>query len=168
MSVYPKIGTRKNGVQFARPADTTAYASGDLVANSTTPGSVVPIVFANVVRQPGYSGYITRAGLRTNLALIANGSFRLHLFSAAPTVTNGDNGALDVATNLAAWLGSLDITLALIGTGQGTVGVGLAGTQGIPFQSGAAAGLWGLLEARAAYVPASGQTFTPWLDVDQF
>jgi hypothetical protein len=26
---------------FTRPADTTAYASGDLVANSTTAGSVV-------------------------------------------------------------------------------------------------------------------------------
>jgi hypothetical protein len=28
---------------FTRPSDTTAYASGDLVANSTTAGSVTPL-----------------------------------------------------------------------------------------------------------------------------
>jgi hypothetical protein len=31
--------------RFTRPSDTTAYASGDLVANSTTAGSVVPMSF---------------------------------------------------------------------------------------------------------------------------
>ena len=30
---------------LTRPADTTAYASGDLVANSTTAGSVTPLTF---------------------------------------------------------------------------------------------------------------------------
>ena len=30
---------------FTRPGDTTPYASGDLVANSTTAGSVVPLTF---------------------------------------------------------------------------------------------------------------------------
>ena len=30
---------------FTRPTDTTAYTSGDLVGNSTTAGSVVPLSF---------------------------------------------------------------------------------------------------------------------------
>jgi hypothetical protein len=35
-------------VSFTRPADATAYASGDIVANSVTAGSVVPLNFPNV------------------------------------------------------------------------------------------------------------------------
>ena len=31
---------------FARPNDTTAYASGDLVANATSAGAVTPLAFA--------------------------------------------------------------------------------------------------------------------------
>jgi hypothetical protein len=31
---------------FTRPADTNAYAAGDLVANSVTAGSVIPMTFA--------------------------------------------------------------------------------------------------------------------------
>lgn len=43
-------------VSFTRPADTTAYASGDLVANSTTAGSVVAPVVRPVHSAGGWPG----------------------------------------------------------------------------------------------------------------
>lgn len=157
---------------FTRPADTTAYASGDLVANSTTAGSVVPITFAGVVRNTGYRSVIRRAGIQPSQALLANGTFRLHLFTSLPTVTNGDNGALDVPTNLATYLGWFEMVLAIIGTGQGAFGwssaVATAASDKPAFLSVNSTSLFALLEARAAYVPASAQTFTPYLEIDQY
>lgn len=157
---------------FTRPADTTTYTSLDLVANSATAGSVVPITFAGVVRATGYRAKINRAGPLKSQALIANGTFRLHLFSALPTVTAGDNGALDVATNLAAYLGWFEIVTNLLGTAQGTFGwsseVASVAQSKPSFLSSNSTSLFGLLEARAAYVPASAETFQCFLDVDQY
>jgi hypothetical protein len=64
---------------FTRPADTTTYASGDLVANNTTAGSVVPLTFTAVTRSAGDSVRIERARINTSNALLTNASFRLHL-----------------------------------------------------------------------------------------
>ena len=47
---------------FTRPADTTAYASGDLVANSTTAGSVIPMTF--VIRPENRGSMIRRARIK--------------------------------------------------------------------------------------------------------
>lgn len=133
---------------ITRPSNTTAYADLDLVANSATAGSVTPFIFLNVARAVGYRARILRAGLFTSQALLANGTFRMHLFSALPTVTNGDNAAFDVASNLSAYLGFQEIVLGVLGTGQGAFGwgtVGLGNTSGpMHFQSTNSMTLWGL------------------------
>lgn len=144
------------GSSFTRPADTTAYASGDLVANSTTAGSVTPLTFS---MGPGASSCkIVRADILASNPAIANASFRLHLFGTSPVVANGDNGAI-APTALASYdyLGSLSGATALGG-----------GTSGCVIQLAPDAGefwalkstLYGLIEARAAYTPTSAQTFT--------
>jgi hypothetical protein len=161
---------------ITRPADTTAYASGDLVANSVTAASVTPFTFTGVARQIGYRSVIKQARILLSQVLLANASFRLHLFSALPTVTNGDNGALDVATQLLAYLGFIDIAAVINGTGAGannggggSMGWGYPPAPGeIGWLSTNSANLYGLLEARAAYVPASAQTIRTSLVVDQF
>lgn len=38
---------------YARPADNTAYTSGDIIGNSGTAASVIPITFANATRVTG-------------------------------------------------------------------------------------------------------------------
>jgi len=94
---------------FTRPADTTAYASADLVANSTTAGSVTPMSFA--VGRPNAGGQIRRVRIVKSGTSAANATFRLHLYSASPTVANGDNGAFstDKAAN---YNGFVDVTAA--------------------------------------------------------
>lgn len=160
------------GNTITRPADTTAYADLDLVANSVTAGSVTPFTFSAVARAVGYRSRILRAGLLVSQALLANGTFRLHLFTSLPTVTNGDNAALNLATNLSTYIGYQEIVLSAIGTGLGAMGWGtasLGNTSGqMDFQSVASAALFGLLEAKAAYVPTSAMTLTPYLSVDQY
>lgn len=150
--------------QMARPADTTAYAVGDLVANSTTAGSVAALAFAvNRSGTTGLGGMIRRAKLKTSNTSLTSASFRLHLYSAAPTVTNGDNGAW-LSAGAANYLGSVDFTLARAfsdgATGISTVLEG----QEINFTTD---NVYGLLEARDTYTPASAQTFDVSLEVLQ-
>ncbi len=149
---------------FTRPADTTAYASGDLVANNTTAGSVAPLEFT--MKRPGASQRIAAAKLHKSGTGVTNAAFRLHLFSASPGVANGDNGAFTPSV-LTGYLGAIDVTVDLAGT-VGAVGHGVPRTGVATSIFGIAnstAKLFGLLEARGAYTPASGEVFTIALDI---
>lgn len=153
---------------FTRPADTTAYASGDLVANSTTAGSVTPLSWVIGGDKP-FS--ISVAKLRKSGTTATNASFALHLFSSSPTIsTVGDNGALaSAAANSDNWLGSYAGTLQ--GFNDGCVGL-LVPEQGVIkpdfwVRTGSAARtLYGLLEARAAYTPGNAETFKTYITVE--
>lgn len=148
---------------ITRPADTTAYASGDLVAHSTDAGLVEPFVFA-VGRLPGGSGMVRRVRLVKTDVATANASFRLHLYAAIPRVANGDNGAWS-SDGAANYLGSLDVSTDRAFT-DGAAGQGDP-TNGAEINFVLAEGqrvLYGLLEARGAYTPGSAEKFTPTLE----
>lgn len=152
---------------FTRPADTTAYASGDLVANSTTAASVAAMQFS-VARLSGGSGMVRKVRLRKSGTTIANATFRLHLYSATPaTIANGDNGAFSTS-GAATYLGALDVVVDRVFTdGAAGNGVPIAGME-VSFDLGAGATtIFGLLEARGAYTPASAEVFTVTLEVFQ-
>lgn len=154
--------TARVNASFTRPADTNAYAVGDLVANSTTNTSVTPMEFA-VGRDGGSGGMLRRVRIRKTTATIANAQFRLHLYSAAPACSNGDNGAwlTDQAAN---YIGSFDISCDKAFT-DGAAGNGLPtiGSE-INFTSDT---IYGLLEARGAYAPGSAEQFVVSLEVLQ-
>lgn len=136
---------------FTRPSNTTAYASGDLVANNTNAGSVTPLTFSSA---HGF-GAIVRARIEKSDKTTTNASFDLHLFEASPTVANGDNGALSIA-NLAGYLGKVSVTVNAL-AGATTGASGNADASAI-CPSGAT--VYGLLAATAAYTPASAEVFT--------
>lgn len=149
---------------FTRPADITAYASGDLVANSTTVADVVALKFATGT-SPKEGLMIRRARLRKSGTSTMNASFRLHLFSNKPTpTTNGDNGALEVS-DTPGYLGSFDFTLSTAFT-DGAVGFA-APAVGSEILAAVDGAIFGILEARAAYTPSSGEVFKVQLEVVQ-
>jgi hypothetical protein len=155
------LSTRPSA-NFTRPADTTAYTSGDLVANSTVAGSVAPMQFAT--KRPGASQRIAAATIHKSNNSVVTASFRLHLFNATVAVANGDNGVFTPAA-LTGYLGAIDVTVDLAGT-VGAVGVGVPRTgAGTDILAPAAGPIFGLLEARSAYTPASGEVFTVTLDL---
>ncbi len=154
-------------VTFTRPADTTAYASGDIVCQSTTVSAsgCAPLTFT-VSRQADKSFLIPRARISASNATLTNASFRLHLYRQSPTIANGDNSAW--STTNSNYIGSMDVTfdraftdgakgIALPNNGSYIIGVPDSGTTNI----------YGLLEARAAYTPTSAQTFTILLEILQ-
>lgn len=150
---------------FTRPSDTTAYASGDLVANSTTAGSVVSLSWT-ITRIATGSAILRRVRLRKSGTGVTNAQFRVHFYSAAPTAANGDNGVWSTS-GVADYLGAVDVTVDRAFTdGAAGNGVPVTGSEiNIALASGST--IRGLVEARGAYTPASAEVFTIDLEVYQ-
>lgn len=154
---------RTVSASFARPANTTAYASGDLVANNETAGSVTALSLTFGGAGGISSSAIGRAKLAKTGTSTTNASFRVHLFSAAPTLTNGDNGAFS-PDGVADYLGSFDVTIDQAFT-DGACGYGTPRSGAAELLGNLPGGnVRALIEARAAYTPASGETFTLTLE----
>lgn len=157
------------GATFSRPANATPYASGLLVANSTAAGSVVAMAIA-VGRVAGGTGMIRRVRIKKSGTGITNASFRLHLYKTDPAlstgITNGDGGVW--LTKEATYLGAFDVTIdKVFSDASKGIGLPLIGTE-INFDCSAGSQvIYGLLEARGAYTPGSGETFTVALEVLQ-
>jgi hypothetical protein len=143
---------------FARPANTTAYASGQLVANATSAGAVVPLSFSvGGNSMPGMMR-LCRVRLAKSGTSSTNAAFRVHLYGARPTPANGDGGAWSTDQS-ASYMGSIDVASMKAFT-DGCCDVGAAPAGGeflLRLASGAT--FYALIEARGAYVPAAGETF---------
>lgn len=150
---------------FTRPADTTAYAVNDAVADSTTAPTI--LTFANMARANAGSGYITKAKLTINSAVTTNASFRLWLYNASVTPTN-DNAAFTLLNaNADARIGYIDFALTTEGTGSDCCECTVSNIS-LPFVTGAAStALYGLLEAKAAYTPTNAGVFKIQLVAEQ-
>lgn len=132
---------------FTRPADATQYTAGDLVANSTTAGSVEALSFTTTTRAPAL---VKSVSLYHSDQDATGSTFRVWLLSANPTVTNGDNGAL-AGIDAATVLGTVEIT-ADENCGDT---FGMTSSEGILVP----ANFWAVIEATGTYTPASGETF---------
>ena len=139
---------------FTRPSDTTAYADTDLVANSTTAGSVVPLSW---VLPFGGAYSLVGMRLRKSGTTATNAQFRVHIYTASPVPTNGDNGTW-LTTQVANYVGHSG-TVTLLGFSDGC-GVVAMLADPIPLGSLTSRTVYGLIEAKAAYTPASAETFT--------
>jgi hypothetical protein len=158
---------------FTRPADTTAYATGDLIANSTVAGSVIPFQFLGAARIGAGAGVISRCRLFKTTASLTNAQFRLYLFKTSPTVSVGDNAAFNTAGALACnnganYLGKFDFTMD-VSFSDGATGSALPGNgaDDIHFKLTSGTTVYGLLEARAAYTPGSAEIFTATFEAEQ-
>jgi hypothetical protein len=149
---------------FTRPANTTAYAPGALVANSTTAGSVVPLAWTNAVEVAGLSLQVLRARIVTSSTSLANASFMVHLFEASPTVSVGDGAAFDAAgvmslSGISSYGGFIPVNVLQAGS-DGAIGFGAVGNVGGLTLLPAATTVYGLVECSGAYTPTSAETIT--------
>jgi hypothetical protein len=149
------------GPTFTRPNDATPYASGDLVANSTTAGSVVPIAVVFGFPTTESQIELSRIRLAKSTTGVTNAAFRVHLFSTLPTVTSGDNAAIVIATGAAGYLGQFDIA-AMQSFTDGASGTITTGSNRIVLIGTGT--IYALIEARGAYTPVALETFTLTLE----
>lgn len=146
---------------LTRPANTTAYAAGQLVASSTTAGSIVVPSLAVALNNAG-SGVVRRLRLRASQTsgLGAANSFGVDLWTAAPTFTNGDGGAYVVATGSASWLGTFTFG-SMVQAGDGAYGAAAPDVgQELWFVCGAgSSNLYWSLFTNGPFPPTSVETF---------
>lgn len=149
---------------FTRPNDTTQYASGDLVANNTSAGSVAAVSIT-VARAAAGSLMLRRLKLHKSGTSTTSASFRVHLYRPGVTITcaNGDNGAFST-DQVANYIGAFDVTIDRAFT-DGAAGMGLpvVGSD-INLKLASGTTVQALVEARAAYTPAAQEIFTITLD----
>lgn len=147
---------------LTRPANTTAYAQNDLIADNTTAGSIV----VPSLKVPRNGMIMRRVRLHTDKTS-GMGSFAglIEFWTAAPTFTNGDNGAYAVATGADNWIGVVT-TATMTQVADGAYAAGSAPTTGdeILLRSGDL--YWSLKESDSSgFTPASGQTFTLYAEL---
>lgn len=153
---------------FSVPNSSATYDIGDLIADSATAGSVTPLSFAGVARVAAGAASIIKARLSKTGTGIVGASFVLHLYSASPTVTNGDTGAWQ-SNQAANYLGAFEFSLANAKVFSDGVSINGITQTGYPITVDLSSGttIYGLLEARGAYVRTAAETFTVTLEVEQ-
>ena len=144
---------------FTRPNNTTQYASGDLIADSTSAGSVTPMSFYIPY---GRGLKLMRAELLRSSTTVTDGQFRLHLYNNSPTVANGDNSAW--SSTVSGYIGLIDIdgqTPAFTDDAKAS-GVYISNSVFAPLfiRTNVDQKIYGLLEARDTYTPTANEVFT--------
>lgn len=151
---------------LTRPTEVAAYAVGQLIGQSATAGSVVPLQF-DVARVNGGTGNIRRMRLFSSNAGSLNAQIRVHLYRNLPTTTVGDKGTFAGAVNGVAslYMGAFDVTLSkAFSDGCGGTGLPEVGSE-VNFKTKAdpsgSITVYALLEARSVFTPGNAEVFTP-------
>ena len=153
-----RTATRTVSRSFTRPADTVAYASGDVVNNSTT--APVIMTFSGMSREPGRGGTIQSAVLTMSSVASLAAELDLYLFDTAPVMQN-DNAVWSPSdTEIQALVAVISFYSVQRRTSANNVQY-VAGTLGQSYTcTPTSTNLFGLLVARNGYVPASSEQFT--------
>lgn len=162
---------------YTRPADTTAYTAGDVLANSTT--APVPLTFTSAARFEGPGGRIVAAQIVDDSAPATAGDFELYLFKAtaagaAPAIQNDNAAWAPADADMLNCVGVISFGSTPKAGGannrfyHATEG---GGANGLPahFKTVAdvSADLYGIVVVRNAYTPASAGVLTFALHIEQ-
>jgi hypothetical protein len=154
-----------NSQAITRPADTTAYAANDLVANNTTAGSVVYTAIT-IAWESAAPVMIPRLRLFSNHTTgLAGVAFNVRLWSSAPAYTNGDNGAYAITTGAANHVAKFQGTFEQFTDGAFAECALLAGDFLTHVPSSTTI-VWDL-QTLTAFTPQSGKTFTLFIEALQ-
>ncbi len=145
---------------ITRPANTTAYAAGDVI--STTGGAVIAFTGAHL--DNGGSGLIIAAHLIVSTNEAADLVADLVLFDATVTAVADNSPMVDSDAEAVTYIGTVPFTTPT-DLGANNVAYTVTGLN-LPYVCGASStSIFGLLVARNAYTPASAAVFTLRLGV---
>jgi len=155
---------RTISANFSRPADTTAYAAGDVVANSTS--APVIMTFARATVESGSAGRIAQAICIDSANVATKPDLELWLFDTTVAMDNDNAAFTPTDAELATLIGVIAFPTASFKVGDATGGASgnsVCDIQDInlPFNTVPASNkIYGILVVRNAYVPVSGESFT--------
>lgn len=162
---------------FTRPANTTAYSTGQLVANDTVAANVVPLSWvcsdSNAATLSKATFKIVRIRLKKSTNAVGAGTFTMWFFGTDPTAASGlsvgDGGTLAGNVKDAVFLGTSSFA------SNNFIGSDCAYSMSTPTSAGtggiivvpASGTVYGFILASAPYTPGSSEVFTVTLEVIQ-
>lgn len=152
--------SRNISVGFTRPANTTAYAAGDVIGPDTASDAFFDLSGFGERAPLGTGALLISASLLINASSVPSGmsTMRVHFYSAKPAA-RVDNAAFALVWGGDApnYLGYIDLpTPSVVGSILASQLDGI--NKLLPISSGAS-GVWIQLETRGAFTPASGTAF---------
>lgn len=148
-----------------RPADTTAYTAGDVVAESTSAATVW--TFAGAARALGLGGILQGAVFIDSVAQSTKPDLELYLFDTAVTTQNDNAAWAPTDADMEKCLGFIAFPSGLFKTGSGNGVVNVEGIAKVFQCASTSQDLFGILVVRNAYTPTSGEKLTIRLAVIQ-
>lgn len=152
---------RTISANFTRPSDTTTYAAGDVVCNSTS--APVIMTFRGAAKEG--VGSIQQAICIDSANVTTKPDLELWLFGTAPTMDNDNAVFTPTDAELRALLGVIPFPTASFKVGDATSGAGgnsICDVQTLNIQintSYVSNDIYGVLVVRNAYVPVSDERF---------
>jgi hypothetical protein len=149
---------KKISTSFVRPADTTAYAVGDAVTNSTSTPVVFQLDLSSVGATVGQSLEIRKIAVVSSVKQSTLPLFNVYLSATTFTATN-DNSALDIDDTTmeagGAWFECATQNYSASNSRVAQINVNAPMILAV-----ADTKLYGAIQANNAYVPVSGEKFT--------
>lgn len=157
---------------ITRPANTTQYTAGDVIASSTTASTAIA---ALPTFNPGKASILHSITMSKPNTNVTNAAFRVWIINSAPVLTNGDNGALagmtvaQVVAQFACVFGSGDVYFSagtLMDMHDALARKAIGGSSADEYLFTPRKNIifpqmhWLVLEARDTYTPASGEVFS--------
>jgi hypothetical protein len=149
---------KKVTTSFTRPADTTTYAVGDAVTNSTSAPVVFQLDLSTVGAVNGQSVELRRLSIVSSVKQSLLPLFNVYLTSTTFTATN-DNSALDIA-DATVEAGGVWFTCDVQNYTASNSSVTKDNANAPMVLDAADTKFYGILQAANAYVPVSGEKFT--------
>lgn len=161
MEVFGK--GRVISASFTRPNDTTAYASGDVINNSTSAPVVLTFPRATVTQGQNFS-IIAQAIMVDSANQTTKLEAELWLFDAAPTADNDNAAFTPTDAECANLLGVIPFNTFFVGDATSGAGGNVVYRETnltIPVKTVAGDNaIYGVLVARSAYTPVAQESFT--------
>ena len=146
----------QKSASFARPANTTAYAANDSIADSTTAPTLLS--FANCANAVGGQGYIVKTQLLTNQKT-CTARFRLSFYHTAPSPVNDNAPKPMLYANKDKLIGRIDLDPCNTEDATSDAAFALS-TALMPYVCAAAdTTIYCILTTLDAFTPASAQQF---------
>lgn len=155
---------------YTRPADTTAYAAGDVLSDSTSAGTY--LTFSGVATTNGGGAEVVGVTIVDDANQTTKLQVQLWLFDTAPGATLNDNAALALSdTDMSHLVAIIPVSNVYVGnTASGASGNCALVTAGQVYKVACASGdtaLYGVLVVQNAYTPVSGESLTVKLHLAQ-
>lgn len=147
----------QKSVSFTRPADVTAYAVNDVVANSTSSPTLME--FTGCANANAGQGYIVKARLMTDQKT-CTARFRLAFYHTAPTAINDNAAKTMLFANKDKLIGRIDLDATATEDATNSTGASVQSTTLLPYVlASGSTSIYCILSTLDAFTPASGQQF---------